>query len=425
MKRYLTLTLLLTLLVAGRPSPAWGQIGEGRLVVRVEMGTAGEPLPEGLEAELLFLPDGQGPPVRFRQPVEPDGSTIFTDLDTAPQHRYVVRVSYGGYDFFSDLLAFERGSELTTTVTVYATSDEVDRLTFGPINILADVRGEQWLVGVLYVITNPTDRLIVPPAGSGPLLPLPAGARDLTFEDPQLQVTAQQVEGGVRLETAFMPGHSRILFSFTLPYRAPEQTLTIPVKSDARVGLLVADIGQEAEAVGLQPLERIQGQDGRFYLAFQAETPPADGVVEVRLRDLPNAESLAPPESPAPVGPEETVPVGLDKRLPRWTPVVGVVLALLAVGVYVWRRPAPPKAAAHAELLRRRDELIAFIARLDERFEAGRMGERAYRQQREAAKQELKAILHQIWSSQPPAEREAMLSLLESAGAQGGDEQPI
>lgn len=421
MRRFVWVFLLLLLWLS--PRPAWAQESDGRIVVRVEMGTAGESLPQGLEAELLFLPNGQGPPVRFRQPVGVDGLAFFTNLDTAPQHRYVVRVSYGGYDFFSQVLAFDQNPELTATVTLYATSNDVGQLAFGPVNILVDVRRGRWLVGVLYLVVNPTDRLIVPSAGDGPLLPLPAEAQDLTFEDPQLQAAARRVEEGVRLETAFWPGQNRILFSFTLPYRPPEQTLTIPVKPGAQVGLLVADVGQEADAGGLEALEPMQGQDGRFYLAFRTNALPS-GVVEVQMRDLPDAESLAPPE-PTTNSASEAVPVGLDKRLPRWTPLVGVVLALLAVGVYVWRRPTPSEVPRSADLLRRRDELIAFIAQLDERFEAGRIGEQAYRQQREAAKQELKALLRQLWFSRPSAAREAGPLLSATAEAEEVNEQRI
>ncbi|MDQ7030780.1 MAG: hypothetical protein Q9O62_13870 [Ardenticatenia bacterium] len=314
----------------------------------------------------------------------------------------MARVSYGGYQFFSDLVNFGDELVITPTVTIYATTPDLSQLRFGPTSILADVRREGWLVGVLYTLLNPTDRLIVPAAGEGLFIPLPDEARDLTFEDPTIQENTRSVPGGVRLETAFMPGGSRVLFSFIVPYEPPEQTLVIPVVPGVQVGLLVAQLGQEAEAEGLEQADPVEAQDGRLYLAFRADEAPEEGVIRLTMRALPNAESLVLPENnEVALGELETVqvPVGLDKRLPWWTPLVGIALAFVAVLIYVRRREGEIP-DLQAQYRRRREELIAFIARLDERFEAGRIGERAYHQQREAAKQELKTLL-QEWLSTP------------------------
>ncbi|GEM_PF-6588131 len=377
---------------------AQGELGDGTVRVKVEMGTAGEALPEGLEVELLFLANGQGPPIIFREPVV-NGVAEFADVATAPQHRYLARVSYGGYQFFSDLVNFGDELVITPTVTIYATTNDLSLLRFGPTSVLADVRREGWLVGVLYTLVNPTDRLITPAEGNGLFIPLPDEARDLTFEDQAIQENARTVPGGVRLETAFMPGGSRVLFSFTLPYEPPEQTLAIPVVPGVQVGLLVAELGQEAEAEGLEQADPVEAQDGRLYLAFRADEAPEEGVIRLNMRALPNAESLALPESDAPLGELDAtqVPVGLNERLPWWTPLVGAALAAAAVALYIRRRQGPD---LQDHYRRRREELIAFIAQLDERFEAGRIGERSYRQQREAAKQELKSLL-QEWLATP------------------------
>ncbi|MDQ7030781.1 MAG: hypothetical protein Q9O62_13875 [Ardenticatenia bacterium] len=85
LKRIFSCVVVLVGLVvfASIPLYAQGELGDGTVRVKVEMGTAGESLPDGLEVELLFLANGQGPPIIFREPVV-NGVAEFPDLATAP-----------------------------------------------------------------------------------------------------------------------------------------------------------------------------------------------------------------------------------------------------------------------------------------------------------------------------------------------------
>lgn len=109
------------------------------------------------------------------------------------------------------------------------------------------------------------------------------------------------------------------------------------------------------------------------------------------MDDLP-AETPAAQQQPS-AAPTQDAPVGLYEQLPRWTPLVLMVLAAAGVALYLWRRPAPTEAEERVARRRRRDELLDRIAELDDRFEAGDIGERTYQRQRETARRELKRLL--------------------------------
>ncbi|MDQ4075701.1 MAG: hypothetical protein M3220_05560, partial [Chloroflexota bacterium] len=80
LSRYLLCLLVLVLSSSFLSSPVRAQ-GVGTIEGQVTLAGE-ESLPEGLEAELLFLPNGQGPPVITAQPLEEGGIFRFTDLDT-------------------------------------------------------------------------------------------------------------------------------------------------------------------------------------------------------------------------------------------------------------------------------------------------------------------------------------------------------
>lgn len=83
--KYILLVLLLLLVPDLLHAQETGVI-EGQVIMGGDAA-----LPTGLEVELLFLPNGQGPPVITKEPLAEDGLFRFNEIDTAPQHRYLVQ----------------------------------------------------------------------------------------------------------------------------------------------------------------------------------------------------------------------------------------------------------------------------------------------------------------------------------------------
>lgn len=407
-RSYISMLLLLLLtVVAGvllLPQPLLAQEdsgGQGTITAQIDMGTADEPLPAGLEAELLFLPNGQGPPVITTQPIDDAGTATFTDLDTAPQHRYLVRVTVEGQEYFSQLLAFDGNeTDLSTSITVYAATAERTALSVDRVNLITEARGNQWVIATLYVYNNSSDRLIAPAAGDGVFIPLPASATDLTFQDQTIGEEAERLANGMQLNSRFPPGQQQIVFSYVMPYQPPEQTLELPVAGPvAQMALLVSDLGQGVSVPSFTSTEPLETDSGQTYLSFEGTNVPADFTLEITMRELP-AETPAAQQSPSAASPQEA-PVGLYEQLPWWTPLLFMVLAAAGVILYLSIRPAPTEAEERASRRHRREALLDRLAELDDRFDAGDIGERTYQIQRDATRRELRQLLQQEGGAPP------------------------
>lgn len=381
--------------------------GVGVIQGQVTMGTADAELPEGLEVELLFLPNGQGPPQIRRAPVAASGHFRFEEVDTAAQHRYLVRVAYADQTYFSQgdgsstaegafVFAFKPGqTAIVAPLTVYETTEEISGLRVNRIHYILDERGGQWLVAALYAVENSSDRVVVPAGGSGLRLPLPAAAVNIAFPDQATQDAAQIGSEGIVLGGAFAPGSSEIVFSYQVPYNPPDQQLSLPLGYQAdSVIVLIPELGQRTTVPGLEAGGSREAQGRRFEL-FTGVDLPADQAIELAFEQLPApspASTAASAESRAPV---PTPRPGLD-AWPRWVPLALVAVVVVGLAAYLWQRPAPTAVEERAALRRRRDTLIQHLADLDDRFEAGEIGPNTYQRHRQAAKRELLDIMRRL-----------------------------
>lgn len=366
--------------------------GEGGVITaRVTMGTAGQTLPTNLNTELLFLPNGQGPPTITSAAIDADGVVRFDDLDTAPEHRYLVRVTFGGEEFYSALLQFgpdER--QKTVDVTVYDTTNDLSALELRRTNVIVEARNDRWVIAALYVFQNGSDRVLVADEEHRLFLPLPPNATNVGFQEQALEEEADVTSDGVGLSAAFHPGQRRIVFSYALPYEAPAQTLELPLGMEAQQAVfLIVDLNQQVSVPTFREADPVQTDGGQMYLAFEGRDVPAGATVRIQMTDLPSET----PQAATSQSRSSAVPVGLDEWLPAWTPFVLLGVAIGSIVLYLLYRPAPTQAEEQAARRRRRDDLLDAIATLDDRFEAGEIGEQTYRRQRETAHRELKQLL--------------------------------
>lgn len=391
--RYVALLALLLTLCLARPVAAQG---EGTVEGEVTM-PAGAPLPEGLEVELLFLPNGQGPPVIKSAPLPADGTFRFTGVDSAPQHRYLVRVKLDGEDNFSDLLAFESGQRtLQVTLRLLERTTDASALVLPQVNMILDARPEGWMVVALYRYENQGEQIIQNEQRPPVRLTLPAEASGLQFGEALRPAGLIELPDGFAYSGPFMPGETPVVFSYLLPYEAGTQQLTLPLSAaPARLRLFVPELGQRTEVAGLRALGVQEGVEGRLFQVFEGEALAATEPLTLRLEGLPPAPTPEAGSEPRPDGPR-VAPISPLERLPWWAPLIPVGMALLALGLYLAVRPLPSQAAQRAALRQRRDALIAEIASLDIRFESGAMGEQSHARQRAALKAELKGLLRRL-----------------------------
>ncbi|HEX8682657.1 MAG TPA: hypothetical protein VF707_10120, partial [Ardenticatenaceae bacterium] len=198
----------------------------------------------------------------------------------------------------------------------------------------------------------------------------------------------------------FPPGETSLVFSYVLPYEEGEQTVTLPLGIPAQqVRVLLPQLGQQTEVENLTSGGAQAGPNGEPFELFQAVEVPGTESFTLRFTGLPPAptpvaESEAAPDAVV-TGPR-VVPISPLQRLPRWAPLIPMAVAAAGVLGYVVTRPTPSSAEQRATLRTRRDTLVAEIAALDIRFEAGAIGEQTHKRQRAALKDELKEVLRRL-----------------------------
>ncbi|MGB0388576.1 MAG: hypothetical protein ACPGWR_27465 [Ardenticatenaceae bacterium] len=396
LSKLLVCLLMLALLL---PASALAQ-ETGVIEGQVVMGGEGS-LPAGLDVEMLFLPNGQGPPVITSQPLPDEGSFRFTDVDTGPQHRYLVRVKVDGEDNFSDLLAFEPNeSTKQVTLRLFERTTDASQLSLQEVNYIMDLQAGGWAVLGFYSYQNGGEQIIVNLTNPPAFIPLPTEARDVQFIEGIEPDAVVEMADGFAYSGPFAPGEISMIFSYALPYSEDEQTLTLPLGTEAQlVRVLVPQLGQKTTTDDLTSAGEQEFEGVRFEL-FEKTNPTASDTFTFGFSELPAA-----PTPEAQLGTENSTgtPSGGNiatisplEKLAWWAPLLPAILAAFGVFGYLAVRPAPNSAETRANLRKRRDTLIAEIATLDIRFESGAIGEQTHRRQRKLLKQELKEVLRRL-----------------------------
>ena len=397
LSQFLFFLLILALLLS--PHSALAQ-ETGVIEGQVVMGGEGN-LPTGLEVEVLFLPNGQGPPVITAQPLGEDGSFRFTEVDTGPQHRYLVRVKVDGEDNYSDLLAFAPNeTSKQVTLRLFERTTDASNLSLQEVNYILDLQADGWAVLALYRYQNGGQQTIVnltePPA----FIPLPDQAANVQFVEGIEFDGVVELANGFAYTGPFAPGRISLIFSYALPYNEGEQTLTLPLGSaSGLVRVLVPQLGQTTESDDLTSVGE-QEFEGVLFELFEKASPAANDTFTFRFAKLPPAPTPEPQTETdngrgLPSG-ASSAPISPLERLPWWAPLLPMLLAALAVLGYIVARPAPTSAETRASLRKRRDTLVAEMATLDIRFESGAIGEQTHRRQRQLLKQQLKEVLRHL-----------------------------
>jgi len=369
---------------------------DGTIRGKVTSGTGdGGPVPN-TEVELLTLLHRQGPPVITTTLTDEQGNFVFEGVESDPQHVHILRVKYAGQTYFSDLITFEQDQrEVEVPIVVYETTHEDDQIGVRRTHLIVEFGGNQVFLAQMYFVDNNGDRTFVGDADGKTLyFALPPEATNLKFQDPTLGESVIREPDGFWLNQALKPGETQVLFSYALPYHHPQQQLTFTLSYDVPdLVLLVSDIGEQVEAPGLTAQGTRSAQGASYYM-FSGKEFPAHQTISLNLSNLPPPQSTTPnPQTSS----GSTAPAGLGGALPAWVGLVMLLLGGVAAFGFAMTHASPASALTPTESLRReRDRLVRSIARLDEQFESGRIGQGAYRRERAALKRRLIGVLRQL-----------------------------
>ncbi len=238
----------------------------------------------------------------------------------------------------------------------------------------------------LYVISNPTNKVIVSDSGK-PILSfkLPADATNLQFESGALGQRYTQTANGFGDTQAVLPGsgQDQEIFAFDLPYNQKlnlDLPITLPV-SAAVVLLPVNSVTIQSSQLVNSGQQSVQGQTFDVYASSNLN---AGSTLSMVISGSPGA----------------SVAAGATGSLANIILGGGVfVVALAIAGFAFYRRRSKPKEIVEGDLPEAveedADSLIDAIAALDDLYKDGELPEAAYQLRREEMKARLKRIFQE------------------------------
>jgi mono/diheme cytochrome c family protein len=178
-----------------------------------------------------------------------DGTYEFTDVKTSADLAYIVTVEAHQYTFNSDILQAKdiTGKAAELPVTIYETSTDASALSADRMHVFFDFSkpGVAQVVE-LFIVSNPSDKLIVPAAADKPVLSfaLPQNATNVQFQNGAIGDRFMQTAQGFGDLSPVQPGagQHQVLFSYELPYDR-KLDLSIPLTLNVGAAMVMVPAG--------------------------------------------------------------------------------------------------------------------------------------------------------------------------------------
>jgi hypothetical protein len=431
----LALPVAVILAPAALAAPA-AAVANGQITGHLVDGTTGGKAIAG-QTVALMVHDGAADRQVATSVTDGQGLFHFTGLATDQAELYYATVHYQGATYTTDPISLAGDPHPSpVTLLAYESTTSSARIGVAQVTVLFhDPNVPRGTIQVSEAVTmvNADQKTFVGTPGPSNGMPtgllrfaLPSGAQDLTVQDGFENAQVIQVNSGFATSAPLQPGETRFAFTYDYPYGSTRAAFTYEaVYPTAQVvAIIPADMSVTAPAFkSLGQLTAV----GSHVQAWQGGDLLAGQSASVVLSNLPT-------------------PGQKSDFDPAWLDALGALLALLAfglVGYYLWRGPgaglvlAGRKATSvHRESNSRDNQrpttrearaarptrtgisrefnsqagaeddkksaqtaedeesppeaLLAALAKLDAEHEAGKVGDMAYRIQRDALKSELK-----------------------------------
>ena len=322
-----------------------------------------------------------------------DGSFAFENVEMPPERAFIITVDYQRGTYTSDVAVIqEQPEDLELPVSIYEATTDTDGLVIERLHVLFEfVDPETVRVAELYIISNPSDRIVIAPEEGQPVLEfsLPEGATNLQFQDGSLGQQFVRTPDGFGDLRGIPPGQGQhqVLFSFDLPYKRKAeiiQPLALPANA---VVVLAPDVGVRVKS-DLLTDEGTRDIQGVVFNTYTATDLPAGSQLSITLSGRPKLARPGLAKSST-----TSLAVGLS----------ALGITIIAAGVWLYRRSndttnelpqtdtledtLAPLAEMNAE------ELMDAIIALDDRAAAGDIPQDAYLKRRAILKEHLRQKL--------------------------------
>jgi hypothetical protein len=320
------------------------------------------------------------------------GGFRFGDLTTGPEYTYFVGIRYEEHLYSSDPVVLEQGQQVSGMVMTIAEPA-------GQTTATSPIRIANHLIVVLLhedhlairEVLHLVNAASTPYRGAGMApdsppfslaLPLPQGYSNLSGIQGLTAEHVRTSASGVYYTAPLAPGAHRVEYSYTLPLRRRVSTLLLPrVLDTAALSLLVE--ATQLEATSDLPFAGRVSFESQTFVHFRGTALAAQSRSWVQLVRHTGTDPLL--------------------QIGAYGLVIGLAcLGLVAPFYERWHSrepketPRPLSVAQRRELSTRKQRLLQSIVRLDEQYEAGRIAESAYQQQRQAEKTRLLALEQQL-----------------------------
>jgi mono/diheme cytochrome c family protein len=366
--------------------------GTGVISGTVSNGTTGKPMPN-LAVQLGIFDQTSQLETRSAQ-TDANGLYKFDKLPVDPTLAYAVRTSYPeDVPYSSEFISLDSAkTEANLPVLVYDTTTDPSGIKAERVHYIVEFDAGRALIAELIVLSLDGDKAYVGDGNHVLRFPLPAGAQDLSVNDGELGQRFIQIDNGFVDRQPLPPGPNsrQILYRYSLPYDGTSLELqrSLPYPA-ANVNALISDVGEQVSSADLTNNGTRQTENGAYYTLSQ-QNVAANQPVRISLSGLPAAGSAMPGAAVA------TGATGSSSGLNRWV-LIALIAAVAALAAFVVALPLARSRRGETlspvgEALNRED-LVDALAQLDTAYEAGEIGETAYRDQRLKLKAQLRDLM--------------------------------
>jgi hypothetical protein len=367
--------------------------GVGTVTGKLSNGS-GDTIPSGLTVNLqAFDQDASGNfsrAVQLSAAVAPDGSYAFKNVEMPDQRAFIATLTYEDVEYSSEPVFVTAGqSQIDLPITFYETSTDTQPLSVDRWHIFFDFSSDTTVQVVeLVVVTNPTNKTIIPAKQGQPILNFttPQGATNLQFEDttPGRFI---QTDNGFGDTSPILPGSGQhqVVFAYDMAYNNKldlSRQLDLPV--DSAIVLVPEGLTVKSDLLTSQGPSDFQGVT---YNVYGSQPLPAGAILEMSLSGKPKSTGTSGVTTDS----RQNLLVGLG--------ALGLVLVLGGIFLFV-RDRRRSKSDDEYELdvesideLDDADSIMDAIIALDDLHRAGKIADEAYETRRAELKARLKELL--------------------------------
>ncbi len=341
-------------------------------------------IPSGLIVSLVGY-DGMNPVVNLTATVKQDGTYRLDNVAMPAGRVFMASITLNQTTFNSDVLQPASGSSiLDLPIPVRATSPDTSVLSVDRMHVFLDFSTPGVVQVIeLFIITNPTNKVVVAAAPGQPVLKfgLPTGSTNLQFQDGTIGQRYTSLPNGFGDTASIPPGAAQhqVLFAYNLPYQ-DKLELNLPAPLPVKAAVLMVPQGgvsvQSSQLTNTGP-QNVQGT------TFQVYT----------TNDIANGASLAFTLSGQPQG----GPAGPAAGSSNTNLFIGGGIFLAALALSGWwlyrsgmiKRRTPRLSGVQTVMDENPDTLIDAIITLDELHKEGTLPDSAYQRRRAELKERL------------------------------------